>query len=91
MGNGRIGTNFLTNLDNSNAADSSNLGMISDKFTRLKTCQAEITNLILKVEDAEQAYEEEFLPAEKYRDKYCCKSLSVGVLCEQSNTQDNGE
>ncbi|GBN99928.1 hypothetical protein AVEN_41973-1 [Araneus ventricosus] len=23
--------------------------------------------------------------------KYCCKNLSVGVWCKQSNTQDNGE
>ncbi|GBM94610.1 hypothetical protein AVEN_203598-1 [Araneus ventricosus] len=22
---------------------------------------------------------------------YCCKSLTVGVWCKQSNTQDNGE
>ncbi|GBM54234.1 hypothetical protein AVEN_213715-1 [Araneus ventricosus] len=34
---------------------------ISDKFALLDTCQTEITNLILKIEDAEQAYEEDFL------------------------------
>ncbi|GBM35406.1 hypothetical protein AVEN_181506-1 [Araneus ventricosus] len=43
---------------------------IEDKFTRLEKCQTEITNLILKDEDAERAYEEDFLSAEKYRDRF---------------------
>ncbi|GBN64608.1 hypothetical protein AVEN_156673-1 [Araneus ventricosus] len=48
---------------------------ISDKFARLETCQTEITNLILKIEDAEQAYEEDFLSAEKYQDGPCCSRV----------------
>ncbi|GBO26555.1 hypothetical protein AVEN_148045-1 [Araneus ventricosus] len=43
---------------------------IEDKFTRLEKCQTEITNLILKDTDAERAYEEDFLSAEKYRDRF---------------------
>ncbi|GBO44329.1 hypothetical protein AVEN_192413-1 [Araneus ventricosus] len=43
---------------------------IGDKFTRLGTPYAEIMNLILKVQDAEEEFEEDFLSAEKYLDKY---------------------
>ncbi|GBM83902.1 hypothetical protein AVEN_199789-1 [Araneus ventricosus] len=43
---------------------------IEDKFTRLEKCQTEITNLILKDTDAERAFEEDFLSAEKYRDRF---------------------
>ncbi|GBN00332.1 hypothetical protein AVEN_270105-1 [Araneus ventricosus] len=43
---------------------------IGDKFTRVETCQAEITDLILKVKDVEEVYEEDFSSAEKYRHKY---------------------
>ncbi|GBM75537.1 hypothetical protein AVEN_180648-1 [Araneus ventricosus] len=54
---------------------------ISDKFACLDTCQTEITNLILKVEDAEQAYEEDFLSAEKYRYKYTEICSQIGQMC----------
>ncbi|GBL61368.1 hypothetical protein AVEN_99950-1 [Araneus ventricosus] len=65
---------------------------ISDKFARLETCQAEITNLILKTEDAEQAYEEDFLSAEKYRDKYIelCSQIEQLYL-KDSSTKDFSE
>ncbi|GBN53656.1 hypothetical protein AVEN_106185-1 [Araneus ventricosus] len=43
---------------------------IEDKFTRLEKCQTEITNLTLKDTDAERAYEEDFLSAEKCRDRF---------------------
>ncbi|GBM63892.1 hypothetical protein AVEN_99772-1 [Araneus ventricosus] len=43
---------------------------IEDKFTRLEKCQTEIKNLILKDTDAERKYEEDFLSAEKYRDRF---------------------
>ncbi|GBN69246.1 hypothetical protein AVEN_202294-1 [Araneus ventricosus] len=43
---------------------------IEDKFTRLENLQMEITNLILKDTDAKRAYEEDFLLAEKYRDRF---------------------
>ncbi|GBO13947.1 hypothetical protein AVEN_96834-1 [Araneus ventricosus] len=62
---------------------------ISDKFARLDTCQTEITNLILKVEDAEQAYEEDFLSAEKYRDKYIELCSQIEQMCwKDSSTKD---
>ncbi|GBN01199.1 hypothetical protein AVEN_82041-1 [Araneus ventricosus] len=65
---------------------------ISDKFARLETCQAEITNLILKTEDAEQAYEEDFLSAEKYRDNYIelCSRIEQLYL-KDSSTKDFSE
>ncbi|GBO40560.1 hypothetical protein AVEN_251017-1 [Araneus ventricosus] len=65
---------------------------ISDKFARLETCQAEITNLILKTEDAEQAYEEDFLSAEKYRDNYIelCSQIEQLYL-KDSSTKDFSE
>ncbi|GBN76190.1 hypothetical protein AVEN_258913-1 [Araneus ventricosus] len=65
---------------------------ISDKFARLETCQAEITNLILKIEDAEQAYEEDFLSTEKYRDKYIelCSQIEQLSL-KDSSTKDFSE
>ncbi|GBN87863.1 hypothetical protein AVEN_264489-1 [Araneus ventricosus] len=62
---------------------------ISDKFARLHTCQTEITNLILKTEDAEQAYEEDFLSAEKYRDKYIELCSQIEQMClKDSSTKD---
>ncbi|GBN25049.1 hypothetical protein AVEN_206250-1 [Araneus ventricosus] len=65
---------------------------ISDKFERLETCQAEITNLILKVEDDEQAYEEDFLSSEKYRDKYIELCSEIKQMClKDSSTQDFSE
>ncbi|GBN70456.1 hypothetical protein AVEN_228019-1 [Araneus ventricosus] len=65
---------------------------ISDKFARLEACQAEITNLILQTEDAEQAYEEEFLSAEKYRDNYIelCSQIEQLSL-KDSSTKDFSE
>ncbi|GBN80689.1 hypothetical protein AVEN_98461-1 [Araneus ventricosus] len=65
---------------------------ISDKFARLVTCQAEITNLILKTEDDEQAYEEDFLSAEKYRDNYIelCSQIEQLYL-KDSSTKDFSE
>ncbi|GBM52642.1 hypothetical protein AVEN_43855-1 [Araneus ventricosus] len=65
---------------------------ISDKFARLETCQAEITNMILKTEDAEQAYEEDFLSAEKYRDNYIelCSQIEQLYL-KDSSTKDLSE
>ncbi|GBN87546.1 hypothetical protein AVEN_99033-1 [Araneus ventricosus] len=65
---------------------------ISDKFACLETCQAEITNLILKIEDAEQPYEEDFLSAEKYRDKYIelCSQIEQ-VSLKDSSTKDFSE
>ncbi|GBM09608.1 hypothetical protein AVEN_60248-1 [Araneus ventricosus] len=64
---------------------------ISDKFARLETCQAEITNLILKTEDAEQAYED-FLSAEKYREYYIelCSQIEQLYL-KDSSTKDFSE
>ncbi|GBO18242.1 hypothetical protein AVEN_61697-1 [Araneus ventricosus] len=65
---------------------------ISDKFARLYTCQTEITNLILKVEDDEQAYEEDFLSSEKYQDKYTdlCSQVEQMYL-KDSSTKDFSE
>ncbi|GBM79741.1 hypothetical protein AVEN_40195-1 [Araneus ventricosus] len=61
-------------------------------FTRLETCQAEITNLVLKVEDAEQAYEEDFLSSEKYRDKYTELGSEIERMCwKDSSTKDFSE
>ncbi|GBN28278.1 hypothetical protein AVEN_260536-1 [Araneus ventricosus] len=65
---------------------------ISDKFARLETCQAEIMNLILKIEDAEQAYEDDFLSAEKYRDKYTEICSQIEQMClKDSSTKDFSE
>ncbi|GBN98447.1 hypothetical protein AVEN_253815-1 [Araneus ventricosus] len=65
---------------------------IRDKFARLETCQAEISNLILKVEDAEQAYEEDFLSAEKYRDNYIELCSQIEQMClKDSSTKDLSE
>ncbi|GBM66298.1 hypothetical protein AVEN_242469-1 [Araneus ventricosus] len=65
---------------------------ISDKFARLETCQAEISNLILKVEDAEQAYEEDFMSAEKYRDNYIEFCSQIEQMClKDSSTKDLSE
>ncbi|GBL82418.1 hypothetical protein AVEN_252560-1 [Araneus ventricosus] len=65
---------------------------INDKFARLETCQAEISNLILKVEDAEQAYEEDFMSAEKYRDNYIEFFLQIEQMClKDSSTKDLSE
>ncbi|GBM58668.1 hypothetical protein AVEN_251931-1 [Araneus ventricosus] len=65
---------------------------ISDKFARLETCQADISNLILKVEDAEQAYEEDFLSAEKYRDNYIELCSQIEQMClKDSSTKDLSE
>ncbi|GBN03156.1 hypothetical protein AVEN_78172-1 [Araneus ventricosus] len=62
---------------------------ISDKFARLETCQADISNLILKVEDAEQVYEEDFLSAEKYRDNYIALCSQIEQTClKDSSTKD---
>ncbi|GBM29440.1 hypothetical protein AVEN_111575-1, partial [Araneus ventricosus] len=65
---------------------------ISDKFARLETCQADISNLILKAEDAEQAYEKDFLSAEKYRDNYIefCSQIEQLHL-KYSSTKDFSE
>ncbi|GFU95195.1 uncharacterized protein TNCV_4139791 [Trichonephila clavipes] len=43
---------------------------ISDKFSRLEKCQRGISNIILKEETDELAYEEDFMKAEIYRDRY---------------------
>ncbi|GBN39897.1 hypothetical protein AVEN_27393-1 [Araneus ventricosus] len=65
---------------------------ISDKFTRLGTCQAEITNLIFKVKDAEEVYEEDFLSAEEYRDKYTeLRSQIEQMNFKDSSTKDFSE
>ncbi|GBO24485.1 hypothetical protein AVEN_198941-1 [Araneus ventricosus] len=53
---------------------------IEDKFTRLEKCQTEITNLILKDKDAERAYEEDFLSAEKYRDRFSELCAQIQLL-----------
>ncbi|GFX67814.1 uncharacterized protein TNCV_1565151 [Trichonephila clavipes] len=39
---------------------------ISDKFSRLEKCQRGISNIILKEETDELAYEEDFMKAEIY-------------------------
>ncbi|GBM44298.1 hypothetical protein AVEN_23349-1 [Araneus ventricosus] len=65
---------------------------ISDKFARLETCQTEITNLVLKTVDAEQAYEEDFLSAEKYRDNYIELCSQIEQMClKDSSTTDFSE
>ncbi|GFY09805.1 uncharacterized protein TNCV_3697671 [Trichonephila clavipes] len=43
---------------------------ISDKFSRLEKCQRGISNIILKEETDELAYEEDFMKAEIYRDRF---------------------
>ncbi|GFW08702.1 uncharacterized protein TNCV_2777201 [Trichonephila clavipes] len=43
---------------------------ISDKFSRLEKCQRDISNIILKEETDELAYEEDFMKAEIYGDRF---------------------
>ncbi|GFS85268.1 integrase catalytic domain-containing protein [Trichonephila clavipes] len=43
---------------------------ISDKFSLLEKCQRGISNIILKEETDELAYEEDFMKAEIYRDRF---------------------
>ncbi|GFX68339.1 DUF1758 domain-containing protein [Trichonephila clavipes] len=43
---------------------------IIDKFSRLEKCQTGISNIILKEETDELAYEEDFMKAEIYRDRF---------------------
>ncbi|GFV83629.1 DUF1758 domain-containing protein [Trichonephila clavipes] len=55
---------------------------ISDKFSRLEKCQRGISNIILKEETDELAYEEDFMEAETYRDRYlelCVKTERLSV------------
>ncbi|GFY40501.1 uncharacterized protein TNIN_337551 [Trichonephila inaurata madagascariensis] len=43
---------------------------IGDKFSHLEKFQMDISNLILKEENDEVAYEEDFIKTEKYRDTF---------------------
>ncbi|GFX99026.1 DUF1758 domain-containing protein [Trichonephila clavipes] len=55
---------------------------ISDKFSRLEKCQRGTSNIILKEETDEQAYEEDFMKAEIYRDRFselCAKIERLSV------------
>ncbi|GFU87469.1 DUF1758 domain-containing protein [Trichonephila clavipes] len=55
---------------------------ISDKFSRLENCQRGISNIILKEEIDELAYEEDFMKAEIYRDRFselCVKIERLSV------------
>ncbi|GFW95073.1 uncharacterized protein TNCV_1497121 [Trichonephila clavipes] len=55
---------------------------ISDKFSRLEKCQRRISNIILKEETDELAYEEDFMKAEIYRDRFselCAKKERLSV------------
>lgn len=61
---------------------------IGDKFTRLEACQANITDLILKEEDAEKEHEKDFLSAEEYRDKFSELCSRIDQLClKESKTK----
>ncbi|KAF8763121.1 hypothetical protein HNY73_021336 [Argiope bruennichi] len=62
---------------------------ISDKFHRLETCQTELTNRILELDDTETAYEEDFLSAEEYRDTYSelCSLVEQMSLMEVSTNE----
>ncbi|GFU15201.1 uncharacterized protein TNCV_4559131 [Trichonephila clavipes] len=53
-----------------------------DNFSRLEKCQMDISNLILKEETDEVAYEEDFIKVEIYRDKFselCAKIERLSV------------
>ncbi|GFW21836.1 DUF1758 domain-containing protein [Trichonephila clavipes] len=55
---------------------------ISNKFSRLEKCQSGISNIILKEETNELAYEEDFMKAEIYRDRFsehCTKRERLSV------------
>ncbi|GFU30808.1 uncharacterized protein TNCV_2356671 [Trichonephila clavipes] len=55
---------------------------ISDKFSRLEKCQRGISNILLKEETDELAYEEDFMKAEIYRDRFselCAKIERLSV------------
>ncbi|GFS59224.1 uncharacterized protein NPIL_673531 [Nephila pilipes] len=54
---------------------------IGDKFAHLKTCQRDITDLILKGDDANNIYKEDFQSAENYRDQYC--ELKTGNIMDK--------
>ncbi|GFT19672.1 DUF1758 domain-containing protein [Trichonephila clavipes] len=57
---------------------------ISDKFSRLKKCQRGISNIILKEETDELAYEEDFMKAEIYRHRF-------SELCAKITKKSPGE
>ncbi|GFV21239.1 DUF1758 domain-containing protein [Trichonephila clavipes] len=55
---------------------------ISDTFSRLEKCQRGISNIILKEGTDELAYEEDFMKAEIYRDRFlelCSKIEKLSV------------
>ncbi|GFX74750.1 uncharacterized protein TNCV_3121791 [Trichonephila clavipes] len=55
---------------------------ISNQFSRLEKCQRGILNIILKEETDELAYEEDFMKAEIYRDRFselCAKIERLSV------------
>ncbi|GBN76691.1 hypothetical protein AVEN_258573-1 [Araneus ventricosus] len=82
----------LTLLKTLRKSSRTSFTQISDKFSRLDTCEAEITNLILEIEDAEQAYEEDFLSNEKYRNKYTELCSQIEQMClKDSSTKDFSE
>ncbi|GFV22608.1 hypothetical protein TNCV_2077991 [Trichonephila clavipes] len=61
----------------------SNLKMqMSEKFSHLEKCQRDSSNIILKEETDELAYEEDFMKAKIYRDKFselCAKIERLSV------------
>ncbi|GFR23910.1 uncharacterized protein TNCT_275541 [Trichonephila clavata] len=66
---------------------------IGDKISRLEQCQMNITNLFLEEENSDVSYEEDFIKAEKYRDKFSelCARVERMSVKENENKEVHGK